>query len=88
MMNEPVDFKAWKRKQAERLRSRGDDGGADPRLRQNLAAALAVVVLLALAIWLFNVMRNLDNALGCLQQGRTNCSEIDVERRQASADTR
>ena len=82
-MPKPVDLDEWrKRKHPAPSDATDDDVNGDerdsqlPSMRQNAAAAVAVIVLLLTALWLFDVMHTMNTTLDCLQSGRTNCNPI------------
>lgn len=48
----------------------------DTRDRQNLAAAIVVIVLVIAGVWLMNTMRRNSEVEDCLMQHRRNCDAI------------
>ena len=49
------------------------------RMRQNLAALVAVVVLLALGAWLIDRLAAYSRTLACIEAGHRNCAKLDIE---------
>ena len=52
------------------------DRDPDPQRRGNVAALIAIVVLLALGYWAFNAIDRQRKLARCLDEGRRNCLEL------------
>jgi hypothetical protein len=51
----------------------------DPRDRQNIAGALTVAVIIALALWLGHLMAANIKMQNCVFSGRRNCNPIPMD---------
>jgi hypothetical protein len=48
------------------------------RMQQNLAALVAVVVLLVLGVWMIDRLKAYSRAMACLESGHRSCLKLDV----------
>jgi hypothetical protein len=59
-------------------RSLPDDAEDRRRMQQNLAALVAVVVLLVLGAWMIDRLKAYSRAMACIESGQRSCLKLDV----------
>ena len=52
------------------------------RMQQNLAAAVAIALLIASGFWLIDHLRESARIAGCVEAGHHNCVPLDLDRLQ------